>query len=78
MSEVQDGAELPRIRLLLSMPGMWQHDQLAIECSLMNWEPWAFPTTFTVDLGDSLFVPPAFRSEFAETGTWGILDWREE
>ena len=78
LSEFQDGAELPKIRLLVSMPGMWQRDQLAIECSLIKWDPPAYPTTFTIDLGDSPFVPPTFRSEFAETGTWGILDWREE
>ena len=78
LSEFQDGAEMPKIRLLVSMPGMWQRDQLAIECSLIKCDPPAYPTTFTIDLGDSPFVPPTFRSEFAETGTWSILDWREE
>ena len=78
LSEFQDSAERPKIRLLLSMPGMWQRDQLAIECSLIKWGPLAYPTAFIVDLGDSPFVPPTFQSEFAETGTWGILNWREE
>lgn len=78
LSEFQVGAELPKIRLLLSMPGMWQRDQLAIECTLIKCDPLAYPTTFTIDLGDSPFVPPTFRGEFTETGSWGILDWREE
>jgi tetratricopeptide (TPR) repeat protein len=78
LSEFPDGAELPKIRLLLSMPGLWRRDQLAIECSLIRWEPPAHPATFTVDLGDSPLVPPTFRGEYAETDAGGILDWREE
>lgn len=78
LSEFQDGAEPPKIMLLMSMPGMWQRDQLAIECTLVKWGPPAYPTTFTIDLGDSPLVPPTFRGEFAESGTWSIVDWREK
>ena len=78
LDEISEGEEMPNIILTIVAPSLWGRDQLLMECSLQNWQPRGYPSTFTVDLGDSPFVPAAFRREFVETNSWSIKDWREK
>ena len=78
LSELPSDGPAPAIKLLLKLPGLWQRDQIVVECPLLAWEPKPFPTEFTVDLGDSPLIAPSFRNERAVVMTWSLLDWREE
>ena len=78
LSEIPDGAAAPTITLLLNTPGASQRDRTLIECPLLQWDPKAFPSKFTVSFGDSPFVAPCFNGELAKTSAWSVIGWREE
>ncbi len=78
LSEIPEESVAPKITLLLKVPGASQRDRTLIEYPLLQWEPKAFPTEFTVRFGDSPLVAPGFRGELAKTPAWSVIGWREE